>query len=384
MRNRVVHIAKVTGIHGMEKHLLTLLPELNKNYNITFIVLTESKCPVNHYLDMLIQKGINVFNVIISFDIDPVCFWKIYMLLKNLRPSLVHTHLIHGDIYGICAARLAGVEHVVSTRHNDDSFRTNPVIKALNACLHKKVSRVITISQWIAHFVNKVEGVPAEKIMPIYYGLDEIKPLGPDRAIRDELGFSSREIVLGIIARLVEQKGHYYLIEAFSKAFEENPNLRLLIVGDGELKAALQNQVHKKKLDRFIRFTGYRNDVTDVLAALDIFVHPSLWEGFGLSILEAMAMGKPVIATSVSAIPELVEHGVTGILVPPKESESLAWAIARLSHDASTRKVFGQKARETWKRLFSTHSMVKKTDSLYSELLNSSLRGSGEARTYGT
>ncbi|MEI6128187.1 MAG: glycosyltransferase family 4 protein, partial [Pseudomonadota bacterium] len=272
----------------------------------------------------------------------------------------------------------------VSTRHNDDSFRKNPIIKAFTSCLNKKISKVITISQWIGHFVTKVERVPIEKVTPIYYGLDEIKPLHPDQSLRVEFGFSSREIVLGMIARLVEQKGHYYLIEAFSKAFEENPNLRLLIVGDGELKAALQNQVHKKKLDRVIRFTGYRNDITDVLSALDIFVHPSLWEGFGLAILEAMAMGKPVIATSISAIPELVENEVTGLLVPPKEIQSLAQAIAKLSLDASMRKAFGQNAQERWKRLFSTDSMVEKTENLYSELLQHSLRGSGETRTYGT
>jgi glycosyltransferase involved in cell wall biosynthesis len=369
MRKRVVHIAKVTGIHGTEKHLLSLLPELNKNYEIIFAILTEPDKPVYEYFDLLKREGINVYNIVIRFDIDPLCFWKIFLLLKRLKPCLVHTHLIHGDMYGIAAARLAGIENIVSTKHNDDDFRRNVLIKAINSFLNRKVCRIITISSWIRRFVIEVENVPLERIRTIYYGLAETEPANPEGSVRDEMGFGSREIVLGINARLVEQKGHQYLIEAFSHAYKQNRDVRLIIVGDGELKAHLQNCVHNKDLDSVISFTGYRSDIPEILRDIDIFVHPSLWEGFGLSILEAMAMAKPVIATNVSAIPELVEDGVTGLLVPSKDSSSLAQAIVKLSFNEDLRIRFGQSAREKWRKLFSKDNMVEKTEDLYGELV---------------
>jgi glycosyltransferase involved in cell wall biosynthesis len=368
MKKRIVHIAKITGIHGMEKHLLSLLPELNKHYEILFIILHESEKPINEYINLLHHRGVTVYPVKIGFHIDPLCFGKIYSLLKKINPAIVHTHLIHGDVYGICAARCAGITSIVSTRHNDDTFRLNPGISALNSFLDKKISKIISISGWIARFVKKYEAVPSKKITTIYYGMAALQTALTESSVRDEVGFSKEHIVLGIIARLVEQKGHRYLIEAFASAIKKNSNLKLLIVGDGVLRSSLESYVRKEKLDGIIRFTGYRSDVADVLAALDIFVHPSLWEGFGLSILEAMAMGKPVIATNVSAIPELVEDGVTGLLVKTKDSTSLAQAIVTLSLDASLRKKFGQKGQEKFEQQFSTDRMVQQTVNVYKEL----------------
>jgi glycosyltransferase involved in cell wall biosynthesis len=370
MRKRIIHIAKVTGIHGTEKHLLHLLPELNKDFEIIFLILTEPARPVQEYFDLLKKQGIAANNIRIRFDIDPFCFRKIYSLLKELRPGLVHTHLIHGDMYGIAAAGLAGIKTIVSTKHNDDVFRRNIFFRTLNSFLNRRVCRVITISNWIRHFIKEVESVAPEKIQTIYYGLAEITQDNPKESIRDEMGFGNREVVLGIIARLVEQKGHQYLVEAFSQAYKQTPHIRLIIVGDGKLRDRLESFVQEKKLEGVIRFTGHRNNVEEILNSIDIFVHPSLWEGFGLAILEAMAMGKPVIATNASAIPELVENSVTGLLVPPRDSRSLAQAIIKLSSDEGLRKRFGQAARERTRKLFSVDSMVKKTKDLYNDLLD--------------
>ena len=141
-----------------------------------------------------------------------------------------------------------------------------------------------------------------------------------------------------------------------------------MIAGDGELRSSLEEIVQREKLDNIVHFVGYRKDVREILAAVDIFVHPSLWEGFGLSILEAMAMGKPVIATDVSAIPELVKDGLTGFLVPPNNISGLASAIAALSSDEGLRQKLGQKAKERCLSMFSVENMIKKTLELYDEL----------------
>ena len=367
MKKKVVHIAKVTGVHGMEKHLLCLLPELNKSYEIIFIVLSEPGNSADEYCALLRKSGITVNNIRICFDMDLLCLSKIYFFLKKLQPSIVHTHLIHGDLFGIVAAGLAGVDKIISTKHNDDSFRQKLLFRALNNLLNKKTDRIIAISDWIRHFACKVEGVPPEKIRTIYYGLPEMNNSVFGNEFREEMGFGSREVVLGIIARLVKQKGHSYLIKAFANVYEKNRNIRLVIAGDGELRSSLKEIVQRKKLDSVVHFVGYRKDVREILAAVDIFVHPSLWEGFGLSILEAMAMGKPIIATDISAIPELVKDRVTGFLVPPKDISSLAGSIESLSSDEGLRQKLGQKAKERCLSMFSVESMIKKTLKLYDE-----------------
>ena len=371
MKPKIVHIAKVTGVHGMEKHLLSLLPGLARKYDIEAVLLIEPHRPVAAFREALAGTGIRVHAVAIRLDLDPGCFWKTAALLRRLKPALVHTHLRHGDLYGTAAARRAGIRHIVSTRHNDDTFRRNAVIKACNMLLARKTARIITISDWISRFACEVEKAPREKIRTIHYGMAELRPRRDPRAVRAEFGFGGGDIVLGIIARLVPQKGHRHLLEAFARARRENPGLRLLVAGDGELRDRLERAAQAPGPDNGVVFTGYRNDVADMLGALDVFVHPSLWEGFGLAILEAMAMGKPVIATNVSAIPELVADGETGLLVPPADSARLAAAILRLARDATLRAQMGQRAQERWRTRFSLPEMIEKTADVYAGLLDS-------------
>jgi glycosyltransferase involved in cell wall biosynthesis len=240
------------------------------------------------------------------------------------------------------------------------------MILFLNGFFNRKTKRIIAISDWIRRFVNEVEAVPLEKIETIYYGLKQFEKINYDKSVREEIGFSPQTMVIGIVARLVEQKGHSFLIEAFSHIYQADRNVRLLIVGDGELMPFLQQLVRKKDLDGVITFAGFRHDRAEVLTAIDIFVHPSLWEGFGLSILEAMAMGKPIIATNVSAIPELLEDGISGLLVPPKEQGELAGAIEKLLSDRSLRESLGQNAQKRWQHRFSEEKMVTDTADLYS------------------
>jgi len=174
---------------------------------------------------------------------------------------------------------------------------------------------------------------------------------------------------VGIIARLVNQKGHKYLIDAFHRARQKNSRIFLLIVGDGELKNELRRQAKERGLEGEALFTGFREDTEKILSIIDIFVHPSLWEGFGLSILEAMSTGKAVIATKLSAIPELVIDGETGVLVPSKETELLSKKILELSENTELRSRFGNNGRERWKKMFSVDKMIRETENYYDELL---------------
>lgn len=369
-KKKIVHIAKVTGIHGMEKHLLTLLPCLNSPaYEITFLILADPRHPVADYCRLLAQRGILTHTIPIRRDADPASFFRIVRYLRTVRPALVHTHLIHGDLYGITAAKLAGIPCIISSKHNDDAFRQHGFLKAVNCALNRNISRVITISDWVREFTHRVERVPLEMMQTIYYGIDVPRPAAERAVVRAGLGVGSEETVLGIIARLVEQKGHRYLIEAFATAVQQNRKLRLLIVGSGALEDDLKARVRHCGLEKEVLFTGYRSDTVDLLGAIDIFVHPSLWEGFGLAVLEAMAMGKPVIATRVSALPELIEDTVSGFLVAPRNADALAEAIMRLAGDTLLQQRIGEQARQRCRREFSVERMSAATAALYGEVL---------------
>jgi len=364
---KIVHIAKATGIYGMEKHLLALLPALQQRYRVAFIVLFEKETPVAEYLNLLRVSGIEVFPVPITCDIDPKTLAAVAALLRRLRPDLVHTHLIHGDCYGIAAAAMAGCRVIVSTRHNDDAFRRRLPVRMLSRLLATRIRTLIAISDWVARFAATVEGIPAEKIIKIHYGIKPPRPTQQAGAVRAALGLSDTDVLLGITARLTRQKGHGHLLEAFALARKECPTLKLLIAGEGPLRSELETRIRDNRLDDAVFLTGYRSDIGDVLAALDVFVHPSLWEGFGLAILEAMAAGRPVVATNASAIPELV--GDAGIAVPPGDIPVLARALTTLARDPSLRHALGMKARERHARLFTVDRMVRQTAAVYDAAL---------------
>ncbi len=366
---KILHVSKVTGIHGMEKHLLDLLPALAEDYSLRFLILTEQKKPVDTYIRLLQDEGIRVEPVSIGCDLDPACLMRVFRCIKAFGPDLVHTHLIHGDLYGITAAWLAGVPCIVSTKHNDDAFRRRPIIQTVNRMLNRKTGAVVAISDWVCRFAQQVEGVDPDKVVTIHYGLADTRTTPDGRKLRADLGYGDTEIVFGIIARLTEQKGHRYLIDAFAEVYRKNCDVRLLIVGDGELMSELKGRVRQSGVEEAVLFTGYRPDVSELLQALDVFVHPSLWEGFGLSILEAMDAAKPIIATRVSAIPELIEDTQSGVLVPPKDVSTLAKAMDAVAADGELRQRLGDTARLRREELFSLERMAAQTKRVYLDLL---------------
>jgi hypothetical protein len=174
---KIVHIAKVTGVHGMEKHLLTLLPGLNKQpYEMEFLLLTDPQHPVPDYLESLKQQGIATHTATIRHDIDPFCFLAIVKYLMQQKPALVHTHLMHGDLYGIAAARCVGIKTIISSKHNDDAFRMRQPLKIINYVLNRNTSKIIAISNWIARFTQNEEGATREKIRPFIMALNQCNP----------------------------------------------------------------------------------------------------------------------------------------------------------------------------------------------------------------
>jgi len=363
---KVAHVFKIKAVSGSENHLLTLLPPMVvRGVKVIVIMLVEPGTPVFEFSEVLETQGIKVYRVEIGAHISFAAFTGIVKVLKSEKPDLVHTHLIHGDLYGTLAARWLGIKKIVSSKHNDDRFRRKVIIQWMNRFLNRRVAAVIVISHALKDFCIGFEKIHPPKIKVIHYGLEGFSNRMKNKDLRQTLGYEDDQVLFGIIARLTEQKGHIYLLEAFKKLAADYPRARLLIVGNGELDDSLKKMTRQLNLEGRVSFLGRREDTADLYNAFDIFVHPSLWEGFGLVFLEAMTFSLPVVATGVSAIPELIVDGETGILVPPAEVEGLARAMAWMMDNPKERILMGEKGARRLKESFGMDKMVDETLSVY-------------------
>lgn len=369
---RVCHIFKITGVSGSENHLLTLASHFDRSRcRLTFCLLVEREPDLSAYVAALEAVGVEVVRFPIRADLDPLLLWQLVCFLRVQRPDVVHTHLIHGDLYGTLAARLAGVPFVVSSKHNDDVFRQQGFYVWLDRMLARRQNRIITISHHLKRFYVKVEGLPPGKIVTVHYGLAPgafLRDTNDGANVRAEWGVPTDAPLAGVVGRLTEQKGHTYLLDAFAEVIRALPSACLLVVGDGELRSALERQATRLGLHGNVTFTGRREDVPRIMMALDVLVMPSLWEGFGLVLLEAMAAGKPVVASRVGAIPEIVADGETGLLVPPRDPESLARALLAVLYDPAQAGEMGWRGRQRLEQQFGVVRMVEQMQALYEGL----------------
>jgi glycosyltransferase involved in cell wall biosynthesis len=228
------------------------------------------------------------------------------------------------------------------------------------------VDKIICVSEATKKFSVEKRGISAAKLITIPYGVDLAKyRLDKNSKKKTDLALKANDIVVGTVARLHPQKGHQYLITAAAEVVERYPNVRFVFVGDGILRAELERLVDNLKLKDKILFLGFRHDVDELLHTFDIFVLPSLYEGLPNVVLEAMACGKPVIATAVDGSPEAITDGVSGILVPPKDSDALSKAILHLLENKKMRVEMGKKSRKKVTDYFSLEKQMQQFQILY-------------------
>jgi glycosyltransferase involved in cell wall biosynthesis len=369
---KILHLSKATGIAGSENHLLSLLPRLDRSrYEITFMILTEPDKPLNDYFQMLEENGVKTKRLIIRRDIDPLCLWEIYQFIRRNRFDIVHTHLIHADLYGTLAAKIAGVKYTISTKHGYNEFRYNKLYALLDRTSSYFQNKIITISNALKRFLNEVEGLSEEKMVTIYYGLDEARISGKESNqtdLRLELGISHTDRLLCCLGRLIPVKGFKNIIEAMPLILNEFPVVHLVIVGDGPLRTELGSLVKELSLSDHVYFLGFRRDIGNILSQVDVFVHPTYGEGFGLVLLEAMYYNLPIVSTHIMSIPEIVIDGETGLLVPSGNKRALADAVLQLIRSPESAKRMGTSGKERV-GLFSVERMVKNIEALYGEFV---------------
>lgn len=363
----ILHIQKVKYIAGSENHLLTLLPHLREyGYEPTMLVLADTADLPEAFCERLEKFGVSTKVMRMRGDIDPALLWQLTRYIRRERFDLVHTHLFHADLYGSLAARMAGAPTVISTKHNDNAFRHLFPVQALNRWNATLFNRIICISHHMHRFSLAVEKLPANKMEIIHYGIN-INQFQGNGVASSSLPVEHRPL-LGIVGRLTHQKGHTTLLYAMQQVVVQYPTVHLVIVGDGELQGELEILTKELNLHRHVTFIGYQSDAKNLMKEFDIFVHPSRWEGFGLVFLEAMAAGRPIVATRVSAIPEIVLDRETGLLVPPDDAESLAQTICLLLDNPGWAKQLGENGRRRLEQFFTVERMVEQTVAVYDSI----------------
>ena len=309
---------------------------------------------------------------------DTLALIDLTAFLRKNPYHIVHTHNSKAGFLGRLAARLAGVPVIVHTVHGFAFHDQEPLwrqmlFRNLERLASRWSDRMIFISQPLIDWALKDHIVGEDKITKIYSGiqLDKFHPVKSEEKdqIRSKWSLQKEEAVVGIVSKLWEGKGHTVLIEAFKLLKEKIKDAKLVIVGEGYLYDELFRRVGNNGLRDSVLFTGFQMDVSEIIATFDVAVLPSFFEGMGRVILEAMAMEKPIVASRVGGIPDLIDQGINGLLVRPGDARELADALERVLSDNGLAKRLGREGRKRIKDQFSADVMVRSIEELYRELL---------------
>jgi len=313
----------------------------------------------------------------ISLRRDMKAFWQIYRFIKRGAFDIVHTHTSKAGILGRWAAKLAGVKIIIHTPHGHTFYGYFNRLKSIMFLYAERITalitdKIITLTQRGKEEHINYKIAKPEKFIPIYSGIDlkKFKDYQWD-SIKEKqrLDIPLDAPLIGTVTRLEFVKGNQYFFSALPGIVDAFPNIRVFIVGDGSQLHSFERYSKERGIEKNVVFLGLCKDIARIVSLLDILVLSSLNEGMGKCLLEAQALGVPVVATRVGGIPEVVKEGLTGILVPAENSPALANAIIGLLRDIELRKTMAQEAKKWVDERFSQEAMVKKIIELYEELI---------------
>jgi glycosyltransferase involved in cell wall biosynthesis len=363
----VAELAGSSAYGGGERYLELLFERLDRTQYRPLLICPEP----GSFVGRMEARGVETHLVHLAPLFNPFALWRLTRLLVQERVTILQTHGARANFYGRIAGRLAGVPVIISTVHNSlKDYEVRPFTRwfyavALRLTL-SLVQRIICVSDATRRDVIDECPAAGAKVQTVHNGMDPSAfPSHQDRqAIRLKLGIAQGPVLV-TIGRLTEQKGHRYLLQALPGLLNTWPQLCCLFVGEGELQEALQRMATELGVERACRFVGVRADIADILASADLFVLPSLSEGFPFVLLEALAMGCPVVASRVNGIPELIEDGKTGLLVPARDLQALALAIQELLNDPVAASRMGAAGRTVVREQFTADRMVANTTAIF-------------------
>lgn len=373
MTLRVLHVQRAKGVSGSERHLLSLLPALGREGVVTRMCVLSTGEGVR-FVRALENSGIDVTVRVGGGHFNPRLVPELVSEIRAFRPDVLHTHLFHADVVGQFAALLTGVP-AVSSVHSTDAFYRREPYRTAGKAISRLARRRIAISEHVARFLSDEHLSPEERIRVVYYGIDVdrwTREAVPQTAARRAFDLPDDVFVIGIAARLIAGKGHPSLIEAVGRLVRDNGvPATLLVAGEGEERVRLEAVAARHCPDGSVRFLGFVPDVETLLTACDVVAFPTddYAEGFGLTALEAMAAGRPVVATRYASLPEVVDDGVTGILVPPGGVEAMRAAFVELADNEPLRASMGQAGIRRARQTFGLRRMALETRAIYHEVL---------------
>lgn len=357
---RVLHVLLSLEIGGMEQVAADLIKHLDSEQFIPVVACLESLGPI---ADELIRQGIEVVKVdkmipILSFFYPG----KLIKLIKKYRIDIVHVH--SGCWHkAALAAKLCGLCNIIYTEHGR-IFPDSRVVMLLDRFYSPLTKTVVVVSENLAEYMCIEVGIPAKKIKIIINGIDVER----FQVARNPV-VASENIRIGIIARLAPVKDISTLVRAMVIIHQRKPDMQLTIVGDGPERESLESLVKTFSLTSVVTFLGFRRDIPTILKDIDIFTLSSLSEGTSITLLEAMAAGKPVVVTNVGGNPAVVEEGVNGFLVPSGNSDALAHALLQLAENISLMRDISSANIHTVTQHYSIQVMARHYESLYRESL---------------
>lgn len=372
-RFRVLHVIRPAA-GGMKNHLLSLLVHSDQEMFEPVIV-----CPDGTMTDEITSLGFKVVSLSIRGELSPLNDWlairRLAAILKNEQITILHAHSSKAGFIGRVAARLARTPVVFMTAHNsifyeEWSYWKKAVLAFAESFLSRYTDRIITVSEALRQELIKREGLNHLQVLTIHNGIEteHFNHAGERRFILRSLGLSPAEQVIGTVARLAPQKGITYFLKAASMLIRDY-QVNFVIVGEGPLRHHLEAEAASLGLKKRVVFTGERHDIPAILNIFDVFVLPSLTEGFPLTILEALAAARPVVATRAGGVPEIIQDKTTGLLVEPADPTGLALAVATLLTNRQKAVVMGQTGQARVNEKFTAAGMVYKVEEEYKKVL---------------
>ncbi len=368
----VLHVCDKFGvagssIHGVSRLFAWWFPRYDPS---RFAVSLCGLKGVEPATERLAEQGIRVHHLGRG-KFDPRVVTDLVSLVRQRDARILHVHGYAASDFGRLAARATGAALVLHEHFADPKM---PAYQAVaDRILAPLVDRAIAVSGSTRDFLVRERFVRPSRVRLIWNGapLGEFAPVARERAhaVRAELGLPEHALVVGTIGRLNTQKGHTYLLKAAPAVVAARPDVRFLVVGDGDLLEPLRQQAREAGLAERVHFAGHRTDVADLLGAIDVLAIPSLYEGTPLALFEAMAAGKAIVSSAVDGCAEVLEQGRTALLVPPADPHALATALIDLLGDSSRRSGLAEAARVE-SRQYDVAQCVAQMQALYDEVLS--------------
>jgi glycosyltransferase involved in cell wall biosynthesis len=363
LTRRVLHVMRMTGVSGAENHLRELVRALRRRgWESDVLIPTPHPPAIGEFAHSLRRDGHGVIVVQMRWDLSPALVVNLRRMGASGAYDVVHAHLVHAD-WHVAATRLLFLDlPLVTSKHNHDPFRKVWPVRLIERWSTRAYDEVIAISESLASFTRLWTGVETTTVR---YGLNA--------PARPPVRAHARPSLLAV-GRLEPQKGFDVLVRAMASVRASVPDVALVIAGEGPERQRLEHIASNLGLQGAVRLLGRREDVPALMESATLLVHPARWEGFGLVLLEAMRSALPIVATAVGGIPEVVEDGVTAVLVPPEDPERLADAILLMLREPDRARAMGSAGFARLQERFSPDRMASATAAVYDHALRRRIR----------